>query len=402
MIEISNLRKRTLGDMTRLEVEINFIGMTSPYSEKTLYYEIDKKYNHMFADDSYDAFVLVPLWLAMYHKQNLHIRGKISKKLFQNIKWYIQKIWCDYWDVFSPVNLIVDGFTSPLKERGKIVGAGISCGVDSLSTIYDHFIREDDPDYKINALFYFDCGIFGTFGDEMSKDITLTRSIPGRNVATELGLPYYYLKSNLHAFRKQDDLVRFNYIAVYSCALSLSNDVGRYYVSNTTNYEEIKKFRDSFHNDDMAEFCESYLVPLIQNERVDLIIDGCQYRRVDKLRNIVDWDITKKYLNVCWRYTPDGSNCTLCPKCLRTLLPLEIMGKLDDYKNVFDLEKYQAISFNYKIDCIKNYNVNVFDTENVDFAKENNFALPKRHECYTLGKQVAIVKNDDDIAEELS
>ena len=65
MIEISNLRKYTRGALTRLEVDINFIDAESPYSERTLYFEIDKKFSYMFADDTYDAFVLVPLYLAM-------------------------------------------------------------------------------------------------------------------------------------------------------------------------------------------------------------------------------------------------------------------------------------------------------------------------------------------------
>ena len=370
MIEMSNLRKYYTGGggRVRLEADITFTDMESPCSEKTLYFEIDAFNSDMFADDSYDGFVLVALWLAMYHKQDLHIRGKISKKLYQNIKWYIQKIWLDYWDAFSPIKFTVDGFTEPLKLRGKIIGAGISGGVDSLSTVYDHFVREDDPDYKINALFYFDCGIFGDFGEERWDRLSFNRSNPGRNVAKELGLPFY-------SFREAA-LPRFNYVALYSCILSLSGGMYRYYIASANNYESMKKFRQRFHNHDMAEFCEPYLVPLIQNERIDLIIDGCQYRRVDKTKNIADWDISKKYLNVCVSDTPDGSNCSLCSKCLRTLLALEILGKLDDYSGNFNIERYRQRSEKHKLDCLKAYNVGPFMTELVDFAKENNFPMP--------------------------
>lgn len=389
MIEIGNLRKYTTQDgQVRLEADINFSDMNSPYSERTLYFEIEKKYSYMLAADSYDAFVLVPLYLAMLHKQDLHIRGKISAKLYQNIKWYIQKIWCDFYDELAPVKFTVDGFIQPPKKRGKIIGTGISCGVDSLSTVYDHFIRETDPNYRINALFYFNCGIFGEFGDPQWLELTLNRNEPGKRAAKDLGLPCYYLNSNLHAFRKLIDMNKLNFIAVYSCALSLGNAVSRYYISSGTNYEEIKAYRNHYHNRDMSGFAESYLVPLIQTERTELIVDGCQYRRVDKLKNIVDWEIAQKYLNVCWRYTSDGSNCGQCPKCLRTLLPLEIMGKLDDFAQVFDVEQYREISFHYKIRCLLNYGEDPFETENVDFAKENNFPMPEKHECYLLGEEL--------------
>ncbi len=145
MIEIANLRKYARGEVVRLEADIIFTDMVSPYPEKTIYFEIDKEHGDMLADDSYDAFVLVPLFIAMFHKQDLHIRGNISKKLYQNVIWYVRKIFCDYSPDLSNVNFTVDGFTEPTKEHGKIIGTGISCGVDSLSTIYDHFVKETDP-----------------------------------------------------------------------------------------------------------------------------------------------------------------------------------------------------------------------------------------------------------------
>lgn len=392
MIEISNLRKYTVGGGVRLEADINFTDMPSPYTEKTLYFEVDKAHGDMLADDTYDAFVLVPLYLAMYHKQDLHIRGNISKKFYQNIKWYVQKIWCDYWDKFSPVKFTVDGFTSA-KRRGNLIGASISCGVDSLSTVYDHFVRESDPDYRINALFYFDCGILVHHGldDMLLQQLAITRNEPGINAAKDLGLPCYYLKSNVKYFRKNEEITKFNHIAVYSCILSLSNAIFRYYVPSGASYEEMKIFRDAFHNGDMSEFCESYFIPLVRTERIELIVDGCQYRRIDKLKNIADWDIAQKYLNVCWRYTPDGSNCGVCPKCLRTQLSLEILGKLNKFSRVFNIEQYKRNSFGHKIKTLQNYGKEPFATENVDFARENNFPMPIKRDVFVLGNQAAVI-----------
>ena len=39
MIEISNLRKHAKGDAVRLEARIKFLDMTSPYPEKTIYFD---------------------------------------------------------------------------------------------------------------------------------------------------------------------------------------------------------------------------------------------------------------------------------------------------------------------------------------------------------------------------
>ncbi|MBR1804888.1 MAG: hypothetical protein IJ774_00730, partial [Selenomonadaceae bacterium] len=366
----------------------------SPYPERTIYFDVDEANGHMLADDSYDAFVLVPLFVAMFHKQDLRIRGKISKRLFQNVKWYIQRIYCDYSPDLSPVNVIVDG-TIVNDKRGKIVGTGISCGIDSLSTIYDHFIREDDPDYKVNALFYFNHDMHNHRKDSSGQVLYKNLLARNRSAAQDLNLPLYSLESNLYVFndviiKLRKKFISFSYVSMDSCILALGGVISRYYISNAWSYSQTKKFDDAAHDYDFAEFCDSYFVPLIQTERTELIIDGCQYRRVDKLKRIVDWDIAQKYLNVCWRYTPDGSNCGVCIKCLRVQLTLEIIGKLDKFAAVFDIDRYNRDSMGFKIRSLQNYGVEPLDTQNVDFAKEHNFPMPECHKCFTLGKRVMI------------
>ena len=364
--------------------------MPSPYAEKTLYFEVDQSNADMLADDTYDAFVLVPLYLAMYHKQDLHIRGNISKKLYNNVKWYIPKILCDFWDALSPVKFTVDGFTS-VKRNGNLIGTGISCGVDSLSTIYDHFIKETDPDYRINALFMFNCGTHGDYEDPFTQKLFISRYHRNVNAANELGLPVTLVNSNMHAFTHRISETKVGYFSIYSCVLSLQNALSLYYAASDLDYEGTFRFRKFSHDRVMNEFCGSYILPLIQTDNLELIIDGCQYRRVDKVKNIADWDIAQKYLNVCVGKTADASNCGHCSKCLRTLLPLEILGKLDKFSRVFNIEQYRQISFQNKIRCLQNYGEEPFETENVDLARENNFPMPTKRDCYVLGENAIVV-----------
>lgn len=397
MIEISNLRKYAVGGCVRLEADINFTDMPSPYAEKTIYFEVDKALGDMLADDTYDAFVLVPLYLAMYHKQDLHIRGNISKKLYQNIKWYIPRILCDFSDDLAPVKFTVDGFTS-VKRRGNLIGTGISCGVDSLSTIYDHFVKETDPDYRINVLFLFSHEPRSHLEDFQGGNVYLHLYRQAQKAATDIGLPFYGLDTNLSVFTypimQKHRPLSISFIALYSSILSLQNVISCYYISNALSYEGIKKFSKHYYKRDLAGFCESYFIPLIQTENLEMILDGCQYRRVDKLQNIVDWDIAQKYLNVCVSWNPNhrnAANCGICSKCLRTLFPLEILGKLDKFSRVFDIEQYKQNSFGYKIRCLQNYGEDPFETENIDFARENNFPLPMKRDCYVLGQNAVVI-----------
>ena len=245
----------------------------------------------MLASDVYDAFLLVPLYLGMYHKDDIHIHGCVSKLLYRNVMNYLQRILCDFSDDLSRINVTVDGFKTA-DGNPNIIGTGISCGVDSLTTIYDHYVKEDDPDYRINGLFFYNCGSHGKYG-EKSEQLFFERYTLNKAAADELGLPVYLINSNLHAFVYtvgHDQNIGF--MARYSCILSLQKGVKMYYLSSGLSYNEILKFGYSVeHNLDFAGFSESYSIPLIRTEQLELIVDGCQYSRSQKTERISNWDI---------------------------------------------------------------------------------------------------------------
>lgn len=374
MLTISNIRKEQHDEWIRLVVDIDFGDIETPFLEKTIYFAVKNENADMLTDETYDAFVLIPLYLAMYFQTDLHICGKISKQLYQNIKWYIQQILCDFSDELTKVNLIVDGFTS-IKERGTLIGTGISCGVDSLSTIYDHFINEKDPEYRINSLFIFNCGTHGDYENPASHQLFEKRYELNKKAADELKLPVFQVSSNVHAFTHKIGEQKMGYFAICSCIFSLQKKIVKYYISSGDSYQESKAFAQNEHDFDLFGFAESYLVPLLQTEHMQLIIDGCQYQRSQKTENIADWEIAQMHLNVCVN-TTDGTNCCICSKCMRTLVVLDVMGKLEKFGNVFDIAKYRKHAFRAKCDMVAGYRKNNFYTDNVDFARAYNYPMP--------------------------
>ena len=119
MIEIKNLRIEDMEDgWSRAVADISFSDMKSPYSEKSMWFATRSENKNMLTDESYDAFLLVPLYLAMYHKQDLYIRGNVSKRLYKNIMTYIQTILCEFSDKLSKINVFVNGFTDLIRGGG--------------------------------------------------------------------------------------------------------------------------------------------------------------------------------------------------------------------------------------------------------------------------------------------
>lgn len=341
MFTIKNLRKKKKGDWTYLVVDFDVTGIKSPFEEKTMWFAVENKNADMLTDDVYDAFALVPLYLGMHYHQDVHIEGKISPRLYHNITHYLMKIFDNFSDYTKPVKFTVDGFKKAKKGPVDLIGTGISCGVDSLTTIYDNFIETEDEGLKLNSLFLMNCGTHGDFEDKKTRKLWLERAELNKRAADELGLPIFLVDSNLHAFTHKVSESRMGFIAIYSCALALQRYTRRYLTSSGSSYDDCSRYSLSERDIDMSCYCETYMPHLISTEIFELVIDGCQYTRSEKIEKICDWGIAKKYLNVCLDPGEDGVNCAACQKCVRTLLVLESLNRLDSYDKVFDIEVYR-------------------------------------------------------------
>lgn len=338
--------------------------------------------NDLLSTDSYDAFFLVPLYLGMFYHAKVKIEGKVSKKLYRNMMNYGQQILKNFSSDLDFTDIEVDGFVEEVGSKNSLIGTGISCGVDSLSTIYDRYVKEQDPEYKVNSLFIFNCGTHGDYENKETQQRFIARYEMNKNAADDMNLPIYQVNSNLHAFTHRIAEQKMGYFAIYSCILSMSSSIKRYYLASSYSYDEFLMFHSQSHDFDMAEYTESYFVPLIQTERVELVLEGAQYKRSEKTANIADWSIAQKHLNVCIAPQNGAHNCSCCSKCMRTLMPLEAMGKLNDFSEVFDIETYKRNSHKNKVMIMASYKKEGFATDNVDFLNAHEVKMPGKMEVF--------------------
>ncbi len=338
---------------------------------------VEEKNADMLADNVYDPFVLVPVMLGMYYKQDVHIEGNISRRLYHNMSHYLMNIFDRFSDRTSPIKFTVKGFDS-VEQTGNLIGTGISCGVDSLVTIYDNYINETDPNFRINSLFFVNCGTHGDFEDEATEKRWQNRIMLNRTGAEDLGLPMYLINSNLHAFTHKIGERVIGYLAIYSCVLSLQRYIKRYYTSSNYSYDEISCYTNMSRNYDIDEYCGSFMPHLISTECFELVIDGCQYTRAEKTERISDWEFAQKHLNVCVPCLDGGRNCSNCSKCIWTLIPLEAIGKIESFKDVFDLNTYRRNAFRWKCYFLSNHGKDRMQTSVMDYAKAHGMKLPPK------------------------
>ena len=95
MIVISNLRTERSSEKTKLIADISS-DIIRKDGETTIWVSVDDKNAYMLADDVYDMFLFMPVYMSMYYHTDLHICGCVSKKLYRNVADYIQPIMLDF------------------------------------------------------------------------------------------------------------------------------------------------------------------------------------------------------------------------------------------------------------------------------------------------------------------
>lgn len=380
MIEIKNLRLEEGAEWTRLVVDVT-AGRGVSLPETTMWFALPNENAEMFNVEAYDPFVLVSYYMGMYFGQDVKICGKMSKLLYKNLTSYASQILDDFSAYTTKVELLVDGFAAVTQVERPFIGASCSCGIDSLCTIYDHYKNEDDLDYRINALFLFNCGTHGDYGTNRTNQLWLDRFQLNKQAALALNLPVYHMDSNLHAFTHMmypGNDAPIGYLSIYSCVLCLQKYICKYYISSDFSYKQTLELNAGARDGDLSKYAGPMFVPLIRTEAIELIIDLPQYVRSERLERIADWDIAQKHLNICLRPLADGKNCTInCIKCRAAVLTLESLGKTELFTDVFDIDLFRREIDSVKVNTIARYrNEPLCSRDAVDYVKAHGMKMP--------------------------
>src|SRR4030095_4191404 len=67
--------------------------------------------------------------------------------------------------------------------------------------------------------------------------------------------------------------------------------------------------------------------PLWSSSAVEIVNDGSETRKLDKIRAIADWPLVHRHLRVCYQTRDGALNCGRCRKCVGAQIRFEIFGK---------------------------------------------------------------------------
>jgi len=349
------------------------ISTKTKLEEKTLWFSLAKEYENMVST-SLDGALVALILPCMLMNEDMYLDGNISEKLFFNLKKsgpfqvLMQKI--------IPSLKSIDIFPKKLysqKDKGSGVITGFSGGIDSFCTLGENFYKDVSPDFKISHLLFNNVGSHGKreTGDELFN----SRYKALEPTATEIGLPFIKLNSNMDKFYPRElGFIQTHTLRNAAIALFLQNGVSKFMYASAYSFDDVyvKKTSEIAH-------CDMLILPMLSTESLDAISSGCEFTRIEKTILVSDIKDSYSSLDICVS-GEDAGNCSKCFKCLRTQLSLEMAGVLQRYSSIFNQKIYEENRLKYMAEVL--ISSNAFSKEILDYAANNNFEFPLKAYSY--------------------
>ncbi len=293
----------------------------------TTWFSLKNEQAKYFCERS-DAFIMAFLLIAMRKGYDIVCHNVISKKLHYQLNHYVIPILSDEMEIYKKITVHAD--TIEEFETENAIGTALSGGVDSLYTVMTH---GKDCEYPVTHLTLFNMGSLRKEDPKKKGEIFPFACEKVKEFAKEQNLQTIFVDTNLEQdFEYFSTAITFRNIA---CALAIQKLLGKYYISSSRKVSE-------FELD--SNCCESYdllVVPLASTESLTFYLAGQEKTRIEKIEAISEWNVSYKWLHPCIYGSLGEKNCGHCSKCYRDLATLWYLGKLDNYREVFDIDEYK-------------------------------------------------------------
>ena len=252
-----------------------------------------------------DALLPVGLLAAMRTGGPLHLPDTTSERLLRNSR-RLQDILSAFSDGrLTPVPIVAEAGPTPAPP-GRGTAAFFSGGVDSF---YTALKRAPELTHLV-----FVCG-FDIRDTTSRRARSALRGV--RAAAADLGKELIEVETNLRAVTDPYETWQLAHgVGIAAVALLLQQHLERIYVPASFAYADLGPWGT-----------HPLLDALWSTEAIEVVHDGCELIRAEKVAAIVGSPVVLEHLRVC-NQQASKYNCGKCDKCVRTMLNLRLAGAL--------------------------------------------------------------------------
>ncbi len=307
-------------------IDVEASGVNCPES---FWFATEGEENY-FLPDMADAFVVGLIASAMYLGEDILVEGKVSTRLANGLDTY-QNVLSTWWPgIFNCVDIHYECLAErhqDLRPRG--VGCTFSGGLDSY-----HAILQLTPAKVKYSGFSITHALmingFDQFYDPERKGTAQKMYDIYQSSLKEWDVDLLMVDTNMKAFRnamlERKEQVHSYSGALATCAHALGGLFGRFGVSGHATYAYNQLEPDGSH---------PALDHHLSSDQLQVFHTGTSHSRSRKTEILADFPNVRRNLRVCFgalkfdEQTGMPLNCCECEKCVRTLVTLIIIGKLD-------------------------------------------------------------------------
>jgi hypothetical protein len=314
--------------VARVSVVVRF-----PEGPKELWFTVPAAHADKLTLDTCDAFVIALYPAAAQRHLSIRAEGAVSRRLLHSLNGQCGELLQTLLPRSRKVRVIAND-SCAIDWGGRGVYAGFSAGVDSFCTLFSHTQKDVPRELRLSGLFYNNVGSHGR--GKNGEDLFRMRQRRVQALAAQLGLPLINVSSNL------DSLLGLSFQLTHTLrnvavALLFQKVCSTFLYSSLVHYRDVttRGVRD-------MSYADPILLPLLRTETLSCQSAGSEYTRFEKTRLVSAHALSHAALDVCVSETPSATiNCSACWKCLRTELTLEVLGELERFHAVFQLERYR-------------------------------------------------------------
>lgn len=326
MIIIEKPEVVIIENRARLQTNIDIDGQ-----KKQIWFEVDTKYKEYLCYERSDAFLVGLLNYAMREGHDIICIAPIGEELYYQITNYLIDAVYEGSKSLHKTKINADIDITKLPSA-KAVGTGISAGIDSFYSIANHSNSRFE-NHNITHLAFNNVGSHGE--GERAKKLYKGRLELAKKFAEEYQYELVESNSNIHDQIQQNHYLTHTYTSCFA-VFCLQKLYSIYYYSSSSSFLLFSLKNNERYGSD---YYELLILCSFTTSSLRIISEGANTLRFEKTKKVASYEPSYKYLNVC---TETVDNCSKCEKCTRTLLILDAINELDNYKSVFDIEYYRS------------------------------------------------------------
>jgi hypothetical protein len=258
-------------------------------------------------DGGVEAVVCMAALGAMCHGLRIDVQGPVSAGFLAN-QQKLADIFTEWFPQYRLPSWSAEKAAAVIPGSVERVGSFFTGGVDSFYTFLKHRAEITDLIYVHG----YDVGL---------QDMEKRRAISEMGAAIERDTGVRFIEIETNAVRLFKDHGKWGLhghgYGLGTIVRLLNGYLQRIYIPSSFAEAELMPWASHPQTD-----------VLFGDESIEVVHDGCEVGRTEKIRRIAIEPMALQHLRVCWEKLEGAYNCGECEKCLRTMTTLYGLGVL--------------------------------------------------------------------------